>query len=98
MGQPPQTFVPEVRLESFGSRQDQGSYGFSGYVDVVNAFTLDDVVPALRRVEAATQDGLHAAGFVCYEAAPAFDEAMAVQTPVEGLPLVWFALYRARAR
>ncbi len=87
---------PEVRLESFGSRRDQRSYAFAGFVRVVKALTVDDVLPALEQVEKATQDGLHAAGFVCYEAAPAFDEAMAVQAPVEELPLVWFALYRER--
>ena len=96
MSRSPRTFAPEVRLESYGSRDDQVSYAFDGYVDVVSAFTIHDVLPAFGRIEDAAQAGLHAAGFVCYEAATAFDEAMSVQAPVEGLPLVWFALYRDR--
>jgi len=44
-----------------------------------------------RRVEA---DGLWAVGFVAYEAAPAFDAALAAREPdpEAGLPLAWFAL------
>jgi len=39
-----------------------------------------------------TKRGLHAAGFVGYEAAPAFDEAFAVQRGGR-MPLLWFGLY-----
>ncbi|NQU09664.1 chorismate-binding protein, partial [bacterium] len=46
-----------------------------------------------RRVET---EGVHAAGFVSYEAAPAFDPALAVR-PASGFPLLWFGLYRAPA-
>jgi para-aminobenzoate synthetase / 4-amino-4-deoxychorismate lyase len=67
---------------------------FEHPVEVVRAERLDEVLPALRRVQAAVDGGLHAAGFVAYEAAPAFDPAMRV-TPQSGLPLVWFGTYRA---
>jgi len=45
-----------------------------------------------RRVEV---DGLWAAGFVAYEAAPAFDAALAAREPEPeaGLPLAWFGLF-----
>ena len=33
--------------------------------------------------------GLYAAGFITYEAAPAFDPALVVRPPA-GLPLLWF--------
>ena len=69
------------------------------------AYRLDEVRPALaeaaRRVEA---DGLWAVGFVAYEAAPAFDPALAVRPPREGAeaaaapPLLWLALCPPPAR
>ena len=60
--------------------------------EIVSAASLADVVPALRRVEdAAAWRGLYAAGFVSYEAAPAFDPALKVRDCGE-FPLLWFGL------
>jgi para-aminobenzoate synthetase/4-amino-4-deoxychorismate lyase len=54
----------------------------------------DEILPALQQIERAVQeDDLHAAGFLCYEAAPAFDPALVAHPPGE-LPLLWFGLYR----
>ena len=61
-------------------------------VRVVTAHTLAEVLPALEEVEAAVAAGLHAAGFVGYEAAPAFDPAL-VTHPAGEMPLLWFALF-----
>ncbi|MEL7060552.1 MAG: chorismate-binding protein [Acidobacteriota bacterium] len=47
----------------------------------------------LERAEAATRAGRWAAGFLAYEAAPAFDDALAVHPPREGLPLAWWAIF-----
>jgi para-aminobenzoate synthetase/4-amino-4-deoxychorismate lyase len=52
-----------------------------------------DVAPAIEEVERRTRhDGLHAAGFVSYEAAPAFDPALMVRG-LEGFPLLCFGLF-----
>ena len=59
---------------------------------VLEAYCLSDVIPTLESVEAAVQDGLHAAGFISYEAAPAFDPALVCREP-GNLPLVWFGLF-----
>ena len=40
------------------------------------------------------EQGLYAGGFIAYEAAPAFDRALKVRTPISGLPLLWLGLYR----
>jgi para-aminobenzoate synthetase/4-amino-4-deoxychorismate lyase len=70
---------------------------FSDPVHVVTAATASEVRPALRRVvQAVEEEGLHAAGFIAYEAAPGFDPALAVRGPAP-LPLLWFGLYRAPA-
>ena len=51
-----------------------------------------EVQPLLDQVERATADGLWAVGFVAYEAAPAFDAALAVLPPAAG-PLAAFSLF-----
>jgi len=63
---------------------------------VVVAETLDEVRPALARVEAAAEAGSWAAGFVCSEAAPALDPALHARARGP-LPLVWFGVYDAPA-
>lgn len=60
---------------------------------VVTAQRLADVRPALEEVEAAVEGrALYAAGFLAYEAAPAFDPALQVRGGSE-VPLLWFGLY-----
>ena len=62
-------------------------------VRIVTAHRVEEVLPALRAVQAAVaEQGFTAAGFVSYEAAPAFDAAMQVP-PASSLPLVWFGLF-----
>lgn len=60
---------------------------------VIVAHAPSEVLPALRELESATRRGLFAAGFLAYEAAPAFDPHFAVQ-PTSGRPLLWFQLGR----
>jgi para-aminobenzoate synthetase / 4-amino-4-deoxychorismate lyase len=60
---------------------------------LVQARTLAEVEAGLGRVEEAVKrDGLYAAGFVSYEAAPALDRSLAVNDGGE-FPLLWFGLY-----
>lgn len=65
---------------------------FRGPVEIVSAETLDEVAPCLERVEAAVAQGLRAAGFLAYEAAPAFDPCLAAHDR-GALPLAWFGLF-----
>jgi para-aminobenzoate synthetase / 4-amino-4-deoxychorismate lyase len=75
---------------------DGGLYRFRDPVRVVQASCLDEVLPAVAEVQTAVEkDGLHAAGFVSYEAGPAFDPALAAY-PADEFPLLWFGLYRDR--
>ncbi len=65
-------------------------------VAVIEARAVDEVSAAVaevaRRVEV---EGLWAAGWIAYEAAPGFDRALAARAPEpDGPPLVWFALFR----
>jgi para-aminobenzoate synthetase/4-amino-4-deoxychorismate lyase len=60
---------------------------------IIEVDRLQDVLPALREIEDAVQGfGWHAAGFLSYEAAPAFDKAHLTK-PDSGFPLLRFGLY-----
>ena len=59
---------------------------------IVRAERLSDVVDALAEVESAVAGGWHAAGFLSYEASPAFDSALMTHRPGP-LPLLWFGIY-----
>lgn len=87
---------PTVRFDSLDPARGPRSFRFAGFRGVVRAGALADVLPALARVERAVADGLHAAGFVAYEAATAFDAALVARPPDPSLPLLWFALYETR--
>lgn len=65
---------------------------FGRPVEVLVARAVGEVRPALRRIERAAEEGFYAAGFVAYEAAPAFDRALTVR-PGPDLPLLWFAVF-----
>lgn len=68
---------------------------FSDPVRVLLAHRSEEVLSTLRAVEkAVNEEGLHAAGFLAYEAAAAFDPACTV-LPAGDFPLLWFGLYRA---
>lgn len=63
-------------------------------LQIHRAYDLESVVSALRAVEdQVTVNGFHAAGFIAYEAGPAFDPALVVQSP-GAFPLLWFGTYR----
>lgn len=61
---------------------------------ILLARRLEEVPAVLQEVETARQRGQWAAGWVAYEAAPAFDAALAAH-PAGPLPLAWFGLYDA---
>ncbi|CAG0928709.1 para-aminobenzoate synthetase / 4-amino-4-deoxychorismate lyase [Thermoflexales bacterium] len=67
---------------------------FTDPVEIVSARSLVEVLPALQRLEAQVRtQRLYAAGYLAYEAAPAFDAALRVCS-ASGLPLLWFGLYK----
>ena len=61
------------------------------------AYKTEDVLPTIAAAEAAAAEGLTAAGFVAYEAAPAFDSACKTHR-LTHLPLAWFALFEERSK
>lgn len=60
---------------------------------IISAASVDNVRNCLQEVERlVNSNNWHAAGFVSYEAAPAFDNALHVRNAGD-FPLVWFGLY-----
>ncbi|HMI49571.1 MAG TPA: aminodeoxychorismate synthase component I, partial [Gemmatimonadaceae bacterium] len=60
------------------------------------AYALDDVIPLLRDAEEAAQAGFWVALALSYDAAPAFDSALAVKAS-PGFPLAWMAVFEKPA-
>ncbi|HEY5729107.1 MAG TPA: chorismate-binding protein, partial [Anaerolineales bacterium] len=89
-------------------KNNNGWLYFSEPHHIVTAHGLGDVVPSLHEIERLVEsNNWHAAGFLSYEAAPAFDSFLHVgqsdgnpsrsadKTQISGLPLLWFGLYPA---
>ena len=86
---------PRIILESFSGERDRASYSFRGFVEVIAAYSMAEVLPALLRVEAAVSAGCHAAGFISYDAAPGLNPDLAAFPPGE-FPLLWFGIFTKR--
>ncbi|ANU20699.1 aminodeoxychorismate synthase, component I [Planococcus plakortidis] len=65
---------------------------FSEPQAVLEAKSLKDVAGVFEQVDRYTSQGYYAAGYVSYEAAPAFHPEMAVRAGAE-MPLVWFGIF-----
>jgi para-aminobenzoate synthetase/4-amino-4-deoxychorismate lyase len=65
---------------------------FQHPIQVLTAHQIADVMPLLQTVQQQVEQGFYAAGFVGYEAAPAFDPSFQVN-PHGNFPLAWFGLY-----
>ena len=65
---------------------------FENPIKIVTTTTLQEVRKALDEVQQAVNRGYYAAGYVSYEAAPAFDPAYLVAQHLQ-MPLLWFGIY-----
>ncbi len=68
------------------------AYHFYAPREVLRAMSVPEVLPVLREAEAALDSGRWIAGYVAFEAAPAFDPAFHAHPP-GALPLAWFGVY-----
>jgi len=84
------SFITAAEHPRFG----QGWLAFREPVSSLSAWKLSNVGPLLDQVDQACVEGHFAAGYVAYEAAPAFDAALEVQ-PLEDQPLASFHIYAA---
>ncbi|VVT06572.1 Para-aminobenzoate synthetase / 4-amino-4-deoxychorismate lyase [Sphingomonas sp. EC-HK361] len=63
-------------------------------VQIIEARTIAEVRPALEAVREGAASGLHAAGFLAYEAGAAFEPSVG-DLPMADIPLLWFGLFDA---
>ena len=83
---------PLLSFEFAGSDGEIHPLTFRNPMKIICATTVEDVMGCLMEVEEAIEQGFYAAGYLSYEAARAFDEAMKVNTKSE-MPLLWFGIY-----
>jgi para-aminobenzoate synthetase / 4-amino-4-deoxychorismate lyase len=86
-------------MEPFHALQRTDSDGnafwvhFARPLGCVEAWKIDEVLPALRVLEGEAKKGNHAVGWIAYEASPAFDPHYQVHPLPEGTPLLRFTVY-----
>ncbi len=71
-----------------------GQLRFSAPLEILEARSISEVPSLLRHAAGKVAQGNCAAGFLTYEAAPAFDSALRTHPPGD-LPLAWFGIYDA---
>jgi para-aminobenzoate synthetase/4-amino-4-deoxychorismate lyase len=74
---------------------------FSAPIETIAARSLSEVASALERVRGGLRRGLHAAGWLAYEAGFTFEPRLMsrwrARTRTHALPLLWFGLYESVA-
>ncbi|ODT90294.1 MAG: aminodeoxychorismate synthase, component I [Sphingobium sp. SCN 64-10] len=91
----PRSPAPFVLLDDASQGGNGRATLFRDPVDIIRADRMDEVLPALARIETASAQGLHAAGYLSYAAGHAFEPRLAAYGPREGDggPLLWFGLF-----
>ena len=87
----------QTLIDFANPRGDQGAplrVAFGAPREVLLAHTLAQVRPVLQAVDAMARQGRWCVGYLRYEAAPAFDTALAVHRGSDG-PLAWFGVHDA---
>ncbi|MGJ9460198.1 aminodeoxychorismate synthase component I [Oceanobacillus sp. CF4.6] len=65
---------------------------FKHPIKVISTSSIEEVIPLLEQIEIETNNGYYAAGYISYEASPAFDKAYKVH-PNSEMPLLWFGIF-----
>lgn len=95
MPQTPPTSRPETNSVLLRCESQQCWLLFERPQRILTAHRLEDVPDVLAEAETEiARENLHAAGFVSYESAPAFDKALTTRSGIE-FPYAWFGLYRS---
>ncbi|MFU2015693.1 aminodeoxychorismate synthase component I [Peribacillus butanolivorans] len=84
---------PLSLLFHFTDKQDvKKPLYFTEPKEVFIAHSIQDVLPQFQKVQAAIEQGYYAAGYVSYEAAPAFEKSFKVKEGAK-MPLLWFGIF-----
>lgn len=66
---------------------------FVNPIRILEAMTIEEIEPLFMEIEKENERGHYVAGFVSYEAAPAFDKHHKVHPKNSEFPLAWFGVY-----
>ncbi len=66
---------------------------FEDPIEIIQADSLNEVKAGIERIQELTRSGYYAAGYISYEAAPAFEPAFSVHTESK-MPLLWFGIFQ----
>ncbi|MGS5086124.1 chorismate-binding protein [Hydrogenophaga sp. A37] len=84
---------PDTASHAVPGDRFQASFGDA--IEVIEAWSMAEVLSAMERVRAQADAGRWCVGGLSYEAAPAFDTALPTRAPDTDWPLVWFGVYEA---
>jgi para-aminobenzoate synthetase / 4-amino-4-deoxychorismate lyase len=84
---------PFVLLDDARAQNPAPSRLYTNPVRLIIADAQDGVSDALDAVQAATRLGLHAAGYIAYQAGLSLEPALAGMSQPSPVPLVWFGLF-----
>ncbi|MGM8213733.1 chorismate-binding protein [Virgibacillus sp. W0430] len=65
---------------------------FKNPIKIVTAVNVEEVLASLSQIQEAVNKGYYAAGYIAYEAAPAFDPSLKVNQN-SNMPLLWFGIF-----
>jgi len=82
-----------VILDFPGPDRNRDRLAFGAPVRILATDRLAEVRPLLREAERAARNDAWVAGFIAYEAAPAFDPALVTRPHSGSLPLLWFGVF-----
>jgi para-aminobenzoate synthetase/4-amino-4-deoxychorismate lyase len=81
----------------FFNKFDKEWIEFKNPIEEFRANAIEDVIPILKDIDDRINDKIYLAGFISYEAAPAFDSALKAKN-ASSFPLCWFGLYDKKSR
>ncbi|MCM3609917.1 aminodeoxychorismate synthase component I [Planococcus sp. MERTA32b] len=83
---------PYLLFEFQNGQGDIEPLEFKEPIRILQSRDLSEVPSIMEEIDEATEQGFYAAGFVSYEAAPAFHPEMEIRE-IGSLPLIWFGIY-----
>jgi len=84
---------PTLHFDFIDDQGNKRPFLFKKPKDIIIAETMDEVMPSLKKIQNAVDQGYYAAGYLSYEAAPAFDPAFKVHKN-NRMPLLWFGIFK----
>src|SRR5690625_2508865 len=66
---------------------------FINPIQILTAHTVQEVIPCLEHIQQKVSKGYYAAGYLSYEASPAFNQDFPVKQK-NTMPLLWFGIFQ----